>query len=266
MTTIFDKVNPTATTVSAAVLVCTTASAWLVLRSWTRKAKCPNADVSDDPTKQGFSMRKVPSNLDVIVIGSGIGGLSTAALLAKEGKKVLVLEQHDVAGGNLHTFTEKGYEFDTGLHYIGGKIGHKNASFRKLLNYISDEEIEWEPMDDAYDIAISGNEKYSFYSSWTKLKKELKSSFPDEAKDIDKYFASVLHVAGVFPLWMLLKLVPESIYNLLMWAFAKQMSIFQKTTSQVLESITNNKKLRGVLAYHYGDYGKLIGAKNVLCP
>jgi len=101
-------------------------------------------------------MKKVPSNLDVIVIGSGMGGLSTASILAKEGKRVLVLEQHNIVGGNLHTFTEKGYEFDTGLHYVGGKIGHKRSSTRKLMDYISDGIVEWEAMDDDYDVAIRG--------------------------------------------------------------------------------------------------------------
>lgn len=57
---------------------------------------------------QGFTTKKIPENLDAIVIGSGIGGLSCAALLAKSGQKVLVLEQHDQAGGCCHTFIEKG--------------------------------------------------------------------------------------------------------------------------------------------------------------
>lgn len=62
----------------------------------------------------GFSLDKVPQNLDVIVIGSGIGGLSAGATLAKAGKRVLVLEQHDQAGGCCHTYIEKGFEFDVG--------------------------------------------------------------------------------------------------------------------------------------------------------
>ena len=62
----------------------------------------------------GFLASKVPEKLDAIVIGSGIGGLGVAVLLAKVGKRVLVLEQHDRAGGCCHTFTEKGFEFDVG--------------------------------------------------------------------------------------------------------------------------------------------------------
>lgn len=50
----------------------------------------------------------------MIVVGSGIGGLTAAATLAKAGKKVLVLEQHDQAGGCCHTYIEKGFEFDVG--------------------------------------------------------------------------------------------------------------------------------------------------------
>uniref|UniRef100_A0A673W8N7 All-trans-retinol 13,14-reductase n=1 Tax=Salmo trutta TaxID=8032 RepID=A0A673W8N7_SALTR len=68
--------------------------------------------------KQGFLASKVPEKLDAIVIGSGIGGLGLAVLLAKVGKRVLVLEQHDRAGGCCHTFTEKGFEFDVD-HYLG---------------------------------------------------------------------------------------------------------------------------------------------------
>lgn len=63
---------------------------------------------------QGFKNHKVPKNLDVVIIGSGIGGLSVGVLLARAGKKVLVLEQHDQAGGCCHTFHDKGFEFDTG--------------------------------------------------------------------------------------------------------------------------------------------------------
>ena len=71
-----------------------------------KKRNSTSGEEEEDCAKRGWSARKVPPNLDAIVIGSGIGGLATAALLARRGKRVLVLEQHDVAGGACHTFEE----------------------------------------------------------------------------------------------------------------------------------------------------------------
>ena len=67
-----------------------------------------------------WSAGKVPDRVDAIVIGSGMGGLTAAAILARAGKCVLVVEQHDVAGGGTHTFPlgpQGAYQFDSGLHY-----------------------------------------------------------------------------------------------------------------------------------------------------
>ncbi len=64
--------------------------------------------------------RVIPDNNDVVVIGAGIGGLTCALELARQGFKVSVIEQHRVAGGYAHSFRRKGYHFDISHHFIGG--------------------------------------------------------------------------------------------------------------------------------------------------
>lgn len=83
-----------------------------------------------------YNKKLVPEGLDAIVIGSGIGGLSFASLMAKAGKKVLVLEKHYRPGGCTHAFTEVGDNaFDSGIHYVGG-----GPIMRGLLDHVVGEE------------------------------------------------------------------------------------------------------------------------------
>ena len=75
------------------------------------------------PSTLRIGQRYRPSRLngpyDALVIGSGIGGLTTAALLSELGWRVAVLEQHYTAGGATHSYDRAGYEWDVGVHYIG---------------------------------------------------------------------------------------------------------------------------------------------------
>lgn len=89
---------------------------------------------------------------DTIVIGSGIGGLSAASMLAQHGQRVLVLEQHYVAGGACHTFSRKGYSFGTGIHYVGDAgelLPGKTFNLRTILNKLTgnDDQVEWDRMN-----------------------------------------------------------------------------------------------------------------------
>lgn len=65
-------------------------------------------------------MASVPSQIDVAVIGAGLGSLTCAVELARQGLAVRVFEQHRVPGGYAHTFKRRGYTFDVSLHHIGG--------------------------------------------------------------------------------------------------------------------------------------------------
>jgi hypothetical protein len=111
--------------------------------------------------KRPYRINKIPKVIDAIIIGSGPSGLGWGVLLSRQGKSCLVLEQHDVAGGTTHVFMDKGYEFDTGLHYIGG-VGESSSSslslsssssssssfassFTSLLfRYVTDDKLKWE--------------------------------------------------------------------------------------------------------------------------
>ena len=70
----------------------------------------------------------------VVIIGGGLGGLFTGAILAKEGLQVTVLEKNSTAGGGLQTFKRFGCEFDTGMHVVCGM--QKGGNIRKICKYL----------------------------------------------------------------------------------------------------------------------------------
>ena len=81
---------------------------------------------------------------DAIVIGSGIGGLAAACALAKRQRKVLVLEQHSVAGGLTQTFRRQDWTFAPGVHYIGGVGPHEQGLYHEGTRHISTCELRLE--------------------------------------------------------------------------------------------------------------------------
>jgi all-trans-retinol 13,14-reductase len=105
--------------------------------------------------------RDVANHYDTIIIGSGMGSLTTAAILAKEGQKVLILERHYTAGGFTHVFKRKGYEWDVGIHYIG-KVQRPNSMIKRLFDYITNAKLEWADMGEVYDKIIIGDKIYDF--------------------------------------------------------------------------------------------------------
>ena len=123
---------------------------------------------------------------DTIVIGSGMGGLATAAILAKEGQKVLVLEKHYAPGGFTHVFKRKGYEWDVGIHYIG-EMQRETSLLKKLFDYITNGELKWADMGDVYDRVIIGDTHYDFVKGVKNFKKQMIAYFPEEEQAIISY-------------------------------------------------------------------------------
>ncbi|XP_030649033.1 all-trans-retinol 13,14-reductase [Chanos chanos] len=220
--------------------------------------------VKNKVLKQGFLASKVPENLDAIVIGSGAGGLGVAVLLAKVGKKVLVLEQHDRAGGCCHTFTEKGYEFDVGIHYIGDLLDHK--PFRCMLDQLTNGQLQWEPLDNPFDQVVIGppenRRTYPIYSGRDRFPQELKKCFPGEEKAIDEYMRLVKKCGRNVWVVAILKLLPYPLAKFLIWTglvhrFSPFFQYGPRSLTEVVNGLTENKDLRAVFCYIFGTYGNI---------
>lgn len=192
---------------------------------------------------------------DAIVIGSGIGGLANAALLAKHGgKKVLVLERHYTPGGFTHVFHRPGYEWDVGVHYIGDV--QPGSVLRAMFDEVSDGKLEWADLGDPYDTIIIGDDKYPFPKGAKNLIAMLKARFPGEEKAIDTYFAYIKEALSGNLAFFGEKAVPDLVATvagpLMRRKFLKWSD---RTTLEVLESLTQNKRLIAVLSAQFGDYG-----------
>ncbi|WOC39260.1 NAD(P)/FAD-dependent oxidoreductase [Polaribacter sp. HL-MS24] len=192
---------------------------------------------------------------DTIIIGSGIGSLATAAILAKEGQKVLVLERHYIAGGFTHVFKRKGFEWDVGIHYIG-EVQRENSIIKKIFNYISDNQLKWADMGEVYDKVVIGKKEYNFVKGVQNFKDTLTGHFPEEKEAIIAYvdlvFAAVKTSKGFYMDKALSPLLSKLFGRKFRKAFYK---FSDKTTYEVLSSITQNKTLIKVLSAQYGDYG-----------
>ena len=216
----------------------------------------------DKILKNGFSPDKVPDRPDAIFIGSGIGSLTTAALLARAGKKVLVLEQHDQAGGCCHVFAEKGFEFDVGIHYIGFL---KEGSFLRLLcDQLSNGKLQWVPIDAIYDIVALGanyERQYPMESGRDNQMNFLIKTFPKEEEGIRKFYYHVRESGKGMMVLAFLKCLPKVLVKFLLVTGLMQrafpaLKYLKKTVSQVLDEITSDKELRAILSYSFGDFGK----------
>jgi all-trans-retinol 13,14-reductase len=198
---------------------------------------------------------RAQSHYDVIVIGSGIGGLTNAALLSKLGKKVCVLEQHYTAGGFTHSYERNGYEWDVGVHYIG-ETQRPHSPLRRIFDVVTDGQLQWAPMDPCYDRIIIGGRSYDFIAGKQNFIDEMTRHFPGEADAIRRYVELVYKVSVAAQPFFAGQAMPPALAKLYnkgrRWLVPKECLM---TTRAVLESLTQNQELIGVLTGQWGDYG-----------
>ncbi|XP_015457097.2 all-trans-retinol 13,14-reductase [Astyanax mexicanus] len=210
----------------------------------------------DEVLKQGFRRDRVPADLDAVVVGSGIGGLTVAAVLAKAGKKVLVLEQHDQAGGCCHTFQKQGFEFDVGIHYLGQL--HENSLLRVVLEQITEGQLQFAPLEQHFDTVLlgRGSERKTFHihSGKQEMRDNLKRQFPDDAHAVDQLMSlmkesskhtPLLASLKMMPLWLVRALIKLKLLGLISRIF----SLASTSHSDMMSKLTRNKDLMALSSY-----------------
>ncbi|WP_032122403.1 phytoene desaturase family protein [Clostridium amazonitimonense] len=132
-------------------------------------------------------------NYDVIVIGAGNGGLSSATKLALKGKKVLVLEKHNIPGGCGTSFRRGRFEFEVALHQLSSMGSPENPGpLRKLFKeYGIEDKIDWVPIESLYKINLPGGFEQSLPADREKAEQVLCKRFPKEKENILNYFKTV---------------------------------------------------------------------------
>ncbi|ROH96314.1 phytoene desaturase family protein [Chryseobacterium daecheongense] len=174
---------------------------------------------------------------DILVIGSGLGGLVSALILAKEGLKVCVLEKNNQYGGNLQTFSRDKLIFDTGVHYLGGLSQGQNLN--QYFSYLEImDELELQKMDeDGYDKITFEDDpvEYPHAQGYKNFVKQLSEFFPHEKENLESYCEEIQYVCSQFPRY---NVIGKENYN---------EEILHLNTKRFIESITSDKKLQSVL-------------------
>lgn len=177
---------------------------------------------------------------DIVIVGSGLGGLECGVILGKEGYKVLVLEKNKQVGGNLQVFSRDKRLFDTGIHYIGGLDEGENLNrYFKYLGIMDDLNIK-RLNNDGFDVLSFdwSDKEYKYGQGYDRFIAGLVSDFPDEVAGINKYCETIREACQSFPLYNLERgqvNVPDVPYLFI-------------SAKEFIETCTTNPELQQVLA------------------
>ena len=191
---------------------------------------------------------------DLILIGSGIGALTVASLMAQlRNKRVLILERHFVAGGFTHSFQRRGYHWDPGLHYVGQM--ETGSSTRNLFDLVTNQQVQWQKMPDSFEKFVYPGLTFDVYSDPKLFQADLIARFPREAEAIRQYF-KVLNKAAEALFLDAARHNGTLLFKLFGWAAKLWNGIdLNLTTQEYLNQYFQDPQLKALLASQWGDYG-----------
>jgi len=182
---------------------------------------------------------------DVVIIGSGLGGLLCGAILSKNGYKVVILEKNARIGGCLQSYSRDGALFETGVHYVGGL--DEGQTLNEIFSYIGLlSKLKIRRLDqDGFDIIKIGNsgKEYAFAQTYNRFIETLTSAFPSERKGIETYCEKIQDVCKRFPL-----------YNLRNGDFMDKFGVLELNARDTINSFVSDPLLQNVLAGNNSIY------------
>ena len=194
---------------------------------------------------------------DAIVIGSGMGGMTAAAILATWGKRVLVLEQHYTPGGFTHTFRRKQWTWDVGVHAVG-EVTERSLPGR-LLAHLTDGRLQWASLGEVYErFHFPDGVEIEFPDNPTAFRACLLEQFPGEAEAIDRYLDLCREVGRTMRGYYLSRIAPPGLRTIGRHLMAKPAEAWLgQRTADVIAELTENPRLRTVFAAQWGYYGSV---------
>lgn len=178
----------------------------------------------------------------VVIIGGGLGGLFTGAILAKEGIKVTVIEKNATVGGGLQSFTRFGEVFDTGMHVIGGM--RDGGNIRRICEYLGifDKVHIMDVDSDPIDVLYFSEDKHTYRIAEGKenFVASLVESFPDQGENLKNYVDAIFNIVGELDMFFLRPSV-DYIQN--------HCDDFMMAANEFIAKYVSNKRLQSVLAY-----------------
>jgi all-trans-retinol 13,14-reductase len=175
---------------------------------------------------------------DVVIVGSGLGGLECAYILLQEGYNVCVLEKNNQLGGCLQTFKRDNCIFDTGMHYIGS-VEEGQLLFNFLKYFKLHDKLHLRKLDeDAFEIIRMGDKEYRFAMGYNRFSENLLKYFPGERDAVIKYTDKLREVNRSVDLLTMNELPGQK---------SGYFSYFGIGINDYLDSLTHNQEFKNAL-------------------